>query len=153
LGPYVRDLEPWLAVALFLAAEHVNPSSPWSAYLASLPNELASPVAWPDAELELLRGTQLLHSVQGYRDFFTRRYEQLEAVFAPNPQVFPSNVFTYESFLWAACTVRARTHAPLDGEDVALVPVADLASCCLCMYGEKEALQLAFCCGKHSPEF
>ena len=33
---------------------------------------------------------------------------------------------SYERFLWAVGTVRARTHAPLDGAASALVPLADL---------------------------
>ncbi len=33
---------------------------------------------------------------------------------------------SYERFLWAVGTVRARTHAPLDGAATALVPLADL---------------------------
>jgi hypothetical protein len=33
---------------------------------------------------------------------------------------------SYERFLWAVGTVRARTHAPLDAAAIALVPLADL---------------------------
>ena len=35
---------------------------------------------------------------------------------------------SYERFLWAVGTVRARTHAPLDGAASALVPLADLVT-------------------------
>lgn len=42
-----------------------------------------------------------------------------------------AGVFTAEAFLWAVCTVRARVHAPLEGEQVALVPFADLVSPCV----------------------
>ncbi len=31
-----------------------------------------------------------------------------------------------DSFLWAVATVRSRIHSPLDGDYVALVPLADL---------------------------
>ena len=41
---------------------------------------------------------------------------------------FPASVFTWESFLWAVATVRARIHAPLQGQQAALVPLADLVS-------------------------
>jgi hypothetical protein len=49
-------------------------------------------------------------------------------------------VYTYDAFVWAACTVRARSHPPLDGADIALVPLADLvgAGCLL--------LLLLVCC-------
>ena len=35
---------------------------------------------------------------------------------------------SYERFLWAVGSVRARTHAPLDGASSALVPLADLVT-------------------------
>ena len=43
-----------------------------------------------------------------------------------HPDAFPANVFTWESFLWAVATVRAHIHAPLQGQQAALVPLADL---------------------------
>ena len=45
-----------------------------------------------------------------------------------HPDAFPADVFTWESFLWAVATVRARIHAPLQGQQAALVPFADLVS-------------------------
>ena len=127
LGATVADLAPWLAVALFLIHEKTNSESQWAPYIATLPTEVSSPVAWSDAELEQLRGTQLLASVEGYRAFFQERFQDLEAnLFASNPEIFPPKIFTWDAFLWAACTVRARSHAPLDGEELALVPLTDL---------------------------
>ena len=127
LGPFVADLESWLAVALFLIHERSQPASQWRPYLDALPVEVRSPVAWTDAELQELQGTQLLAAVESYRAFFQQRFSEIEAsVFSANPEVFSPEIFTWEAFLWAACTVRARTHAPLDGEDVSLVPLADL---------------------------
>jgi [ribulose-bisphosphate carboxylase]-lysine N-methyltransferase len=127
LGPFLADLSPWLAVALFLIRERSFPNSEWRAYIDTLPTEVTSPVGWTDNDLEELRGTQLLSSIEGYRAFFQQEYQNLkENVFAANPEIFPSNLFTWDAFLWAACTVRARSHSPLDGEDVALVPLADL---------------------------
>lgn len=127
LGATVADLEPWLAVALFILQERANPNSQWAPYLATLPAEVASPVAWTDSELEQLIGTQLLATVESYRAFFQQRYQNLQTtLFAANPEIFPPEIFTWDAFLWAACTVRARSHAPLDGQDLALVPLADL---------------------------
>ena len=56
-----------------------------------------------------------------------------------HPDAFPASVFTWERFLWAVATVRARIHAPLQGQQAALVPLADLVrgraptlTCCCC---------------------
>ncbi|KAG7667185.1 putative [Fructose-bisphosphate aldolase]-lysine N-methyltransferase, chloroplastic [Nannochloris sp. 'desiccata'] len=126
LGPFVTDLSPWLAVALLLIYERSIPNSQWKAYIDTLPIEVTSPVGWTDEDLEELRGTQLLSSIEGYRAFFQQEYQNLKTIFAAHPKIFPEATFTWDAFLWAACTVRARSHAPLDGEDVALVPLADL---------------------------
>jgi [ribulose-bisphosphate carboxylase]/[fructose-bisphosphate aldolase]-lysine N-methyltransferase len=131
IGPYIAGLEPWLAIALFLLHERARgAASPWAAYLASLPPTCDSPVTWKDAELEELRGTQLLSSVEAYRAFFSQRFAQLERELLP---LLPAGLFGaeglgYEDFLWAVCIVRARSHPPLDGADVTLVPFADLVS-------------------------
>jgi [ribulose-bisphosphate carboxylase]-lysine N-methyltransferase len=51
-----------------------------------------------------------------------------EGLFAPDRALFPADAYTYESFVWAVATVRSRTHAPLDGGAIALVPLADQVS-------------------------
>lgn len=59
--------------------------------------------------------------------YFEQRHAQLQAeLFGPNPAAFPADTFSLDAFLWAACTVRARSHAPLDGPAIALVPLADM---------------------------
>jgi [ribulose-bisphosphate carboxylase]-lysine N-methyltransferase len=122
----VADLEPWLGIALFLLHERSNPASEWQPYLASMPPQSTSPVGWNEDELQLLAGTQLLTSVQGYRTYFRQRFDELAAgLFAANPDAFPADTFTYEEFVWAVCAVRARVHPPLDGDAIALVPLAD----------------------------
>jgi hypothetical protein len=63
------------------------------------------------------------------RAFFQTKFQDLEAnLFAKDRSLFPDDVFTYEAFLWAVSTVRARVHSPLEGDLVALVPGADLVS-------------------------
>lgn len=67
------------------------------------------------------------------RAYFRQRWEELAgSVFAAGgPAVFDTTgPFSYESFLWAAATVRARVHAPLEGEGLALVPLADAVRGC-----------------------
>ncbi len=64
------------------------------------------------------------------RDFFDDRWLDLkEHVFGSAPDLFPSDHFSYESFLWAVATLRAHVHPPLQGSQVALVPLADLVGC------------------------
>jgi [ribulose-bisphosphate carboxylase]-lysine N-methyltransferase len=137
IGPLVAELEPWLALALFVLHERGSSSSSGAsavhAYIASLPADCDSPVVWSEEELALLAGTQLLTTVEGYMTYFRQKYEQLATgLFAAHPDAFPGAVFSYEGFVWAVCTVRARVHAPLEGEAIALVPLADLVRGCVC---------------------
>ena len=63
------------------------------------------------------------------RAFFEARYAELDAeLFSKHREAFPKDVFTRDTFLWAVATVRSRVHSPLDGDYVALVPLADLVS-------------------------
>ncbi len=63
------------------------------------------------------------------RAFFEGRYAELDAeLFFKHREAFPRDVFTQDAFLWAVATVRSRVHSPLDGDYVALVPLADLVS-------------------------
>ena len=57
-----------LQLALFLVAERAKGAdSEWAGYLASLPDQPESPLFWTPRQLELLDGTQLLQSIEGYR--------------------------------------------------------------------------------------
>lgn len=49
-------------------------------------------------------------------------------MFAADRRLFPAEVYTRDAFTWAAATVRSRIHAPLDGQQLALVPLADAVS-------------------------
>lgn len=64
-----------------------------------------------------------------YRDFFEDQWQNLnDNLFSQAPDVFPQASFSYARFLWAVATLRAHVHAPLQGAQVALVPLADLVS-------------------------
>eukprot|EP00884_Botryococcus_braunii_P017311 jgi/Botrbrau1/4263/Bobra.0390s0003.1 len=127
IGKKVADLELWLQLALFLITERDAPGSAFKAYIDLLPQRPNLLVFWSDAELEELAGTQLLESVAAYKAFFQARFEDLDAnLFETERSLFPDEVFTYDAFLWAVSSVRARVHPPLEGELVALVPGADL---------------------------
>lgn len=72
-------------------------------------------------------GTQLLGSILGYQQHVESEYSTLLAeVISPNPQLFDQALFTREAFLWAFGILRSRTFPPLTGDDLALVPLADL---------------------------
>ncbi len=61
------------------------------------------------------------------RTFFRSTFQQLQSgLFASNPAAFPASVFTLPRFLWAVAAVRARSHAPLEGQRIAVVPLVDL---------------------------
>ncbi|PRW51051.1 fructose-bisphosphate aldolase-lysine N- chloroplastic [Chlorella sorokiniana] len=128
IGQHLQGLEPWLAVALFLLHERAKgAASRWAPYLAALPADSGSPLQWSEEDLKELQGSQALQTAMAYKAYFQQRYERLQAeVLQPNRQAFDPEVFSFDAFLWAACTVRARSHAPLDGANLALVPLADM---------------------------
>ena len=75
--------------------------------------------------------TDCLTAVRGLYDraFFQATFKQLQAgLFAQSPQAFAPAVFSFPHFLWAVAAVRGRSHAPLDGAKIALVPLADMVS-------------------------
>lgn len=129
LGQICEGLKTWVAIALFLIQESSNSSSKWRPYLDSLPKTLDSPLFWSDEELAELQGTQLLGSVVGYFEFLQNEYNKLaEEVLEPNLKLFDPELFTFDAFRWAFGILRSRSFAPLTGEDLALVPVADLVN-------------------------
>eukprot|EP00891_Asterochloris_glomerata_P003649 jgi/Astpho2/3649/Aster-07852 len=127
IGRHTGDLAAWLQLALFLVQERAQPSSQWGPYVQSLPEDPDLLVLWPEGDLQLLEGSQLLGTVLEYRQFFEVQWQEVEcSLVQQHPDAFPADVFTWESFLWAVATVRARIHAPLQGQQAALVPFADL---------------------------
>lgn len=61
-----------------------------------------------------------------HRQFFQQTFADLEAnLLSPNRALFPADAFSYEAFVWAVATVRSRAHSPLDGANIAMVPLAD----------------------------
>eukprot|EP00898_Chlorokybus_atmophyticus_P003486 jgi/Chlat1/4138/Chrsp269S00809 len=129
IGQFCDGLRPWLVVALFLLKEMNDPNSFWQPYLHMLPRNLDSPIYWTDEELSLLQGSQLLSSAEGYRDYVRSEFDQLQAgVFAARPDLFDSSTFTYDNLLWAFGILRSRVFPPLDGDNIALVPLVDLAN-------------------------
>ncbi|KAJ9510391.1 hypothetical protein QJQ45_015861 [Haematococcus lacustris] len=133
IGAAVQGLEPWLQIALLLIQQRFGQpaSAEWSWYVSSLPaTPNSSPLFWTDEQQAMLQGSQALENMEGYRLFYESRFQQLfgaEGSLSTGPAAaaFPASVFTWPHFLWAAASVRGRSHAPLEGDALALVPLAD----------------------------
>jgi len=129
IGKAVEGLEPWVQIALLLVHERfVAPSQEWGAYASALPATPRGPLFWNEQQLAMVKGTQLMESLQGYKAFFQSRYTQLfgpQGALSAQSSLFPPSAFSYANFLWAVAHVRAHAHAPLEGDDLALVPLAD----------------------------
>ncbi len=70
--------------------------------------------------------------------FFQTKYNELFGPQGVLPAAqFPRDVYTYARFEAAVATVRSRSHAPLEGDALSLVPLADAVSCGRCDSGER----------------
>ncbi|KAH7424534.1 hypothetical protein KP509_11G013100 [Ceratopteris richardii] len=129
IGPFCQNLRPWVALALLLLYEKAMPSSFWRPYIDILPDTLDSPLFWSNEELMQLEGTQLLGSISGYLQHVDSEYTTLfQEVIEPNPGIFNTSLFSRDLFLWAFGILRSRTFPPLTGDELALVPFADLVN-------------------------
>jgi [ribulose-bisphosphate carboxylase]/[fructose-bisphosphate aldolase]-lysine N-methyltransferase len=123
-------LEPWARLALALLHARRDASDPLHAYAAALPPAAGdAPLFWSEDELAELAGTQAGDAIAGYRSFFAARHAALEdALFSRDRETFPADAYSAAHFAWAAATVRARVHPPLEGAAAAIVPGVDLAA-------------------------
>lgn len=120
---------PWISIALFLLREKaLGSSSPWSPYINILPPSTNSPLFWSQEELSQLQGTQLLSTTEGVKDYVRSEFFKVEDnIILPNRHLFPS-VVTFTEFLWAFGILRSRAFSGLRGENLVLIPVADLVN-------------------------
>ncbi|KAL6009051.1 hypothetical protein ACLOJK_022278 [Asimina triloba] len=126
IGIVSSGLKPWVAVALFLLREKARPDSPWRSYLQILPQSTHSPIFWSEEELSELQGTQLLSTTLGVKDYVQSEFVKVEEeVVLPNSHIFPSPI-TLDDFLWAFGILRSRAFSQLRGENLVLIPLADL---------------------------
>lgn len=116
----VKDLDTWIVLALFLLYEQVTKETMWAGYVGGLMDDVSVdvPILWKDDDVAMLQGTQIADSVVSYKNFFVQTYQNLvaEGVLDEN---FPGDE---DGFVKAACIVRGCSHAPLTGEQLALVP-------------------------------
>ncbi|XP_052187545.1 ribulose-1,5 bisphosphate carboxylase/oxygenase large subunit N-methyltransferase, chloroplastic [Diospyros lotus] len=120
-------LKPWISVALFLIREKkLLDDSPWRYYLRILPEYTDSTIYWSEKELSEIQGTQLLSTTLGVKEYVQSEFERVEEeVILPNKQLFPFPV-TFDDFLWAFGILRSRAFSRLRGQNLVLIPVADL---------------------------
>lgn len=75
-----------------------------------------------------MKGTQLLNSTLGYKDYVQSEFLNVqEEIIDPNRHLFDSDI-TQEDFLWAFGILRSRSFPPLTGDNLAMVPFADFVN-------------------------
>ncbi|KAJ0038488.1 hypothetical protein Pint_23584 [Pistacia integerrima] len=125
-GNLSSGLKPWISVALFLIREKKKEDSPWRVYLDILPESTDSTVFWSEEELVELQGTQLLSTTLGVKEYVQNEFRKVEEeILLPHKQLFPYPI-TSDDFLWAFGILRSRAFSRLRGQNLVLVPLADL---------------------------
>ncbi|PSS28759.1 Ribulose-1,5 bisphosphate carboxylase/oxygenase large subunit N-methyltransferase [Actinidia chinensis var. chinensis] len=127
IGCVCGGLKPWIAVALFLIREKkLGNDSIWRFYLDVLPENTDSTIYWSEEELSEIQGTQLLSTTLGVKEYVESEFEKVEEeVISPHKQLFPFPV-ALDDFLWAFGMLRSRAFSRLRGQNLVLIPLADL---------------------------
>ncbi|KAL4279284.1 hypothetical protein GQ457_03G011940 [Hibiscus cannabinus] len=126
IGNVCSGLKPWVAVALFLIREKFREDSQWRLYLDILPESTDSTVFWSEEELAELQGTQLLSTTMGVKEYVRNEFLKVEEeIILPNKQLFPTSI-TVDDFFWAFGILRSRAFSRLRGQNLVLIPLADL---------------------------
>ncbi|XP_020582306.1 fructose-bisphosphate aldolase-lysine N-methyltransferase, chloroplastic [Phalaenopsis equestris] len=127
IGPVTLGLKPWVAIALFLLREKaMGVASSWRPYLDILPTETDSPIFWSEEELLQMRGTQLVNTTVGIKEFVQNEFTKVQdEIIFPNKQLFQKTINAAD-FLWAFGMLRSRAFSGLRGDKLALIPLADL---------------------------
>ncbi|XP_058082952.1 ribulose-1,5 bisphosphate carboxylase/oxygenase large subunit N-methyltransferase, chloroplastic isoform X1 [Magnolia sinica] len=126
IGRVCSGLKPWISVALFLLHNKSRLDSQWRPYLDILPHTTNSTIFWSEEELSELQGTQLLSTTLGVKDYVQSEFVKVkEEVLLPHNHLFPSSI-TLDDFLWAFGILRSRAFSRLRGENLVLIPLADL---------------------------
>ncbi|XP_006417064.2 LOW QUALITY PROTEIN: fructose-bisphosphate aldolase-lysine N-methyltransferase, chloroplastic [Eutrema salsugineum] len=126
IGPLCGGLKPWVSVALFLIKEKYDEDSTWRVYLDILPESTDSTIFWSEEELAELKGTQLLSTTLGVKEYVENEFSKLEQeILLPNKDLFSSRI-TLDDFIWAFGILRSRAFSRLRGQNLVLIPLADL---------------------------
>lgn len=126
IGTVCSGLKPWVSVALFLIRERFRQDSQWRVYLDILPELTDSTVFWSEEELAEVQGTQLLSTTLGVKEYVQNEFLKVEEeIILPNKQLFPAPI-TLDDFFWAFGILRSRAFSRLRGQNLVLIPLADL---------------------------
>ncbi|KAI3825215.1 hypothetical protein L1987_06693 [Smallanthus sonchifolius] len=129
IGRVCNGLKPWISVALFLIREKLRGEddySPWRNYINILPECTDSTIFWSEEELSEIEGTQLLSTTLSVKEYVKNEFVQVQdQVILPNKQLFPFTV-TLDDFIWAFGILRSRAFSRLRGQNLVLIPLADL---------------------------
>ncbi|KAL5722935.1 hypothetical protein ACHQM5_006392 [Ranunculus cassubicifolius] len=125
IGKFCGGLKPWVSITLFLLREKAKKDSPWRSYLDILPSTTNSTIYWSEEELLELQGTQLLSTTTGVKGYVQSEFLKVEEeIILPNKHLFPS--ITLDDFLWSFGMLRSRAFSGLRGQNLVLIPIADL---------------------------
>ncbi|KAK9119172.1 hypothetical protein Scep_017265 [Stephania cephalantha] len=125
IGGLCGGLKPWASIALFLLREKGREDSPWRSYIEIMPSGNDSTIFWSEEELSELQGTQLLGTTVGVKEYVQSEFLKIEEeIILPNKHMFPT--ITLDDFLWAFAMLRSRAFSNLRGQNLVLIPLADL---------------------------
>ncbi|XP_050238970.1 fructose-bisphosphate aldolase-lysine N-methyltransferase, chloroplastic [Mercurialis annua] len=127
IGSVCSGLKPWISVALFLIKEKgKKEGSKWWPYLDILPHSTNSTIYWSEEELAELQGTQLLRTTWNVKEYLQREFVKVqEEILIPHKKLFPSPI-TLDDFFWAFGMLKSRAFSRLRGQNLVLIPLADL---------------------------
>ncbi|KAL7260665.1 hypothetical protein ACSBR1_006351 [Camellia fascicularis] len=127
IGSVCGGLKPWVSVALFLIREKkLGDDSKWRYYIDILPEYTDSTIYWSEEELSEIQGTQLLSTTLGVKEYVQSEFERVEEeVILPHKQLFPF-LITFDDFLWVFGILKSRAFSRLRGQNLVLIPIADL---------------------------
>jgi len=127
----------YLGIATHLIYERFvkGEKSFWKPYIDILPSveEVNPTFAWPDEDLEFLKGSPVVPATKSLQIKLQKEYESFiggeGGLCERFPDKFPREAFTYENWVWAFTNLFSRAirlRNLKDGEGLALVPYADL---------------------------
>lgn len=128
-------MDEYIAIAVLLMSEKLKGGrSRWKPYFDILPSkeEVNPAYIWSDGELEMLMGSPTYPAAKSLRKKIETEFEELQSTtFFRNIELFPTQLYTFDLFLWSfvilfSRAARLTSKYTGEGEELALVPYADL---------------------------
>lgn len=115
LGPAISSTKPpmsvedTLAVFLLFIKSRESEYEGRRAHVELLPKNYSASVFFNDEEIEVCSGSSLYHLTRQLKQQIQGDYHQLyKNLFSKHPDLFPSNKFTQNDYMWALCTIWSR---------------------------------------------